>query len=150
MSANTQESVLLLVIDGVGDVAIPSFQDRTPLEVAHTPTLDAIAAAGLNGLMDPVEPGLACGSDTAHMSIFGYDPRSFYCGRGAFESMGAGIKMAPGDIAFKCNFATLDPSSGLVTKRRADRKFKHMGPTLCAALDGLSLPSFPEHTVVVR
>lgn len=43
--------------------------------------------------MDPVEPGLACGSDTAHMSIFGYDPRSFYRGRGAFESMGAGIPM---------------------------------------------------------
>jgi len=27
--------------------------------------------------MDPVESGLACGSDTAHMSLFGYDPRKF-------------------------------------------------------------------------
>jgi hypothetical protein len=48
------------------------------------------AAAGLTGLVDPVEPGLACGSDTAHLSIFGYDPRKYYRGRGAFESMGAG------------------------------------------------------------
>lgn len=40
--------------------------------------------------MDPVEPGLACGSDTAHLSLFGYDPRTYYRGRGAFESMGAG------------------------------------------------------------
>jgi 2,3-bisphosphoglycerate-independent phosphoglycerate mutase len=67
--------------------------------------------------MDPVEPGLGCGSDTAHMSIFGYPPRtyahidrslplcltgvSYYRGRGAFESMGAGLDMQPGDIAFK-------------------------------------------------
>jgi 2,3-bisphosphoglycerate-independent phosphoglycerate mutase len=56
---------------------------------------------GLCGLMDPVEPGLACGSDTAHMSLLGYDPRKYYRGRGAFESIGAGMQMRPGDIAFK-------------------------------------------------
>jgi len=43
--------------------------------------------------MDPVETGLACGSDTAHMNIFGYPPFTLYRGRGAFESMGAGLKM---------------------------------------------------------
>ncbi|PNH12755.1 2,3-bisphosphoglycerate-independent phosphoglycerate mutase [Tetrabaena socialis] len=67
--------VLFLLVDGIGDVSIPEFGDRTPLEAAHVPHLDAIAAGGLTGLMDPVEPGLACGSDTAHMSLFGYDPR---------------------------------------------------------------------------
>jgi hypothetical protein len=61
---------------------------------------------------------------------------SHYRGRGAFESMGAGIPMAPGDIAFKCNFATLDPDTGIVTSRRADRHFEHVGPPLCRALDG--------------
>jgi 2,3-bisphosphoglycerate-independent phosphoglycerate mutase len=60
-----------------------------------------VAAVGVTGLMDPVEPGLACGSDTAHLSLLGYDPRVYYRGRGAFESMGAGLAMAPGDIAFK-------------------------------------------------
>ena len=94
------------------------------------------AAAGLNGLLDPVEPGLACGSDTAHLSILGYDPREYYRGRGAFESMGAGIPMSPGDIAFKSNFATLDTDTGTVLRRRADRKFEDVGPILCAALDG--------------
>ena len=89
--------------------------------------------------MDPVEPGLACGSDTAHLSLFGYDPRKYYRGRGAFESMGAGLDMAPGDIAFKCNFATVDVTSGLVLRRRADRRFEDIGPVLCAALDGMWL-----------
>lgn len=70
-------------------------------QAADIPNLDALAAAGVNGLMDPVETGLACGSDTAHLSLLGYNPRVYYRGRGAFESMGAGLPMAPGDIAFK-------------------------------------------------
>lgn len=51
--------------------------------------------------------------------------------------MGAGIDMAPGDIAFKCNFATLDTATKMVIKRRADRHFEDVGPKLCAALDGV-------------
>jgi hypothetical protein len=57
--------------------------------------------------------------------------------------------MAPGDIAFKSNFATLDPGSGVVLRRRADRRFEDLGPVLCAALDGLRLPSFPQVSKVV-
>lgn len=100
--------------------------------------------------MDPVEPGLACGSDTSHLSLFGYDPRSHYRGRGAFESMGAGLAMAPGDIAFKCNFATLGADGATVVRRRADRRFEDLGPLLCAALDGLAVPGFPQHSVSVK
>ncbi|KAL0023909.1 hypothetical protein WJX79_009725 [Trebouxia sp. C0005] len=142
--------IAFVLIDGLADVHIPALANLTPLEAADTSAMDAIAAAGLNGLLDPVEPGLACGSDTAHLSIFGYDPRLYYRGRGAFESMGAGIDMAPGDIAFKCNFATLDITSGTVIKRRADRHFEDVGPILCAALDGVSLPSFPELVVKAK
>jgi len=61
----------------------------------------------------------------------------YYRGRGAFESMGAGIAMQPGDIAFKCNFATLDTFSGIVTSRRADRSFEDVGPLFCADLNGM-------------
>jgi 2,3-diphosphopglycerate-independent phosphoglycerate mutase len=93
--------VAFVLVDGIGDVSVPSLVGRTPLEAACTPRLDAVAAVGVTGLMDPVEPGLACGSDTAHLSLLGYDPRVYYRGRGAFESMGAGLAMAPGDIAFK-------------------------------------------------
>lgn len=61
----------------------------------------------------------------------------YYRGRGAFESMGTGIEMLPGDIAFKCNFATLDTSTGIVTSRRADRRFEDMGPIFCKDLNGM-------------
>ncbi|RWR93361.1 Phosphoglycerate mutase 2,3-diphosphoglycerate-independent [Cinnamomum micranthum f. kanehirae] len=93
--------VAFVLIDGVGDVSLPRFHYRTPLQVSKTPNLDTSALAGVNGLMDLVEAGLACGSDTAHLSILGYDPKIYYRGRGAFESMGAGLAMSPGDIAFE-------------------------------------------------
>lgn len=144
------EQIAFVLIDGLADIHIPALGSLTPLEAADTPTMDQVAAAGLNGLLDPVEPGLACGSDTAHLSIFGYDPRLYYRGRGAFESMGAGIDMAPGDIAFKCNFATLNTATKMVIKRRADRHFEDVGPKLCAALDGVKLPSFPELVVKAK
>jgi 2,3-diphosphopglycerate-independent phosphoglycerate mutase len=84
------------------------------------------------------------------MSLFGYDPRQLYRGRGAYESMGAGLFMQPGDIAFKCNFATLDPETKIVLHRRADRRFDQEGPILCAALDNLQVPGYPEHTISVK
>jgi 2,3-diphosphopglycerate-independent phosphoglycerate mutase len=93
--------VAFILIDGLGDVSLPRLGYKTPLQAANVPNLDAIASGGVNGLMDPVEVGLGCGSDTAHLSLLGYDPRVYYRGRGAFESMGAGLAMSPGDIAFK-------------------------------------------------
>jgi 2,3-diphosphopglycerate-independent phosphoglycerate mutase len=142
--STSSSKVLLVLIDGVGDVALSdihavrasSRRHTTPLALSCCPVLDRIAASGLNGLIDPVEPGLACGSDTAHLSLFGYDPRVVYRGRGAFESLGAGMAMGPGDIAFKSNFAVLDEATMVVTSRRADRCFEEEGPVLCGALDG--------------
>ncbi|XP_042058021.1 probable 2,3-bisphosphoglycerate-independent phosphoglycerate mutase [Salvia splendens] len=149
-SKEPKRRVAFILVDGVGDVSLPRFGYKNPLQVANVPNLDAIASAGINGLMDPVEVGLGCGSDTAHISLLGYDPMIYYRGRGAFESMGAGLAMSPGDIAFKTNFATLDESTGVVTSRRADRHFEEEGPVLCAALDRLKLPSFPQYEVRVR
>ena len=105
---------------------MPQLRHRTPLQAAATPWLDAVAAGGLNGLMDPVAPGLACGSDTAHLSLLGYDPQGSARGRGAFEALGAGLDLRPGDVAFKANFATVDDTR-LVTQRRADRNFMDDG-----------------------
>lgn len=147
---DAKRRVAFILIDGVGDVSLPRFRLQTTLQVADTPNLDAIASAGVNGLMDPVEAGLGCGSDTAHLSLLGYDPRVYYRGRGAFESMGAGLAMAPGDIAFKSNFATIDENTGIVTSRRADRHFEEEGPILCAALDRMKLPSYPEYEIRVK
>lgn len=95
MPKSKREKLLIVLIDGIGDVAVPELDKRTPLQAANIPWMDKLAggcgsiantkeqmggshnstASGLNGLLDSVEPGLACGSDTAHMSILGYNPR---------------------------------------------------------------------------
>ena len=68
--------------------------------------------------MDPVDTGLACGSDTAHLSIFSYNPFVEYKGRGAFEVVGSGLDMDKGDIGFKSNFAHQE--NGVAKLRRVD------------------------------
>ncbi|EGG18347.1 phosphonopyruvate decarboxylase-like protein [Cavenderia fasciculata] len=145
-----KNKMVFVMVDGLGDTSIPKYNRQTTLEKANTNVMDLMAKSGVSGAMDPVEPGYACGSDTAHLSILGYDPRTYYRGRGAFESMGAGLDMNPGDIAFKSNFATLDTKTGIVIQRRADRNFEHLGPTLCDHLTGIKLPSFPEYRVDVK
>jgi 2,3-bisphosphoglycerate-independent phosphoglycerate mutase len=110
---------------------------KTPLESTPRPNLDWFAANGINGLLDPIAPGIVAGSDTSHLALFGYDPKEVYTGRGPFEAAGVGIDLKPGDIAFRGNFATVDDDMR-ITDRRAGR-IREGTEELAKALDGLRL-----------
>jgi len=128
---------LLLIADGLGDRAVPELDGKTPLEAAKTPTLDRLAAEGESGLMDPVAVGVRGGSDTGHLAILGYDPYKVYPGRGPFEALGIGMDVQRGDIAFRCNFSTVDENL-VVQDRRAGRITE--GTTeLASALNGMQI-----------
>ncbi|KAL4460293.1 hypothetical protein ABPG74_000044 [Tetrahymena malaccensis] len=142
--------ILFILIDGIADLGLKERQNKTPLEIANLPTFDALAKSGVCGLMDPVETGLACGSDTAHMNIFGYIPFTLYRGRGAFESMGAGLHMDCSDIAFKCNFAHMEAETRIVKMRRVDRDFDKWGLPLIDYVNGMKVPEYPEHHIKVQ
>lgn len=143
--------VIWAIVDGLSDVGVARYNSLTPMQVARMPVMDRLTSAAVTGQHDPVRPGLACGSDAAHLQMFGYDSRAVYRGRGAFETIGAGLPMETGDVAFKCNFATMDPDgSGVVVKRCAGHDFHEAARALCADLDGLPLPSFPDVKVKVR
>ena len=107
-------------MDGLGDRPLNDLNGMTPLQAAKTPNMDKMAEKGINGLMDSIKPGIIPGSDTAHISILGYDPYEIYTGRGPFEASGVGVDILPGDIAFRCNFSTAD-SNKIITDRRAGR-----------------------------
>ena len=116
----TARKVLLLIIDGVSDRPCEELGGLTPLQAARTPVLDRIAKEGVCGIMDPIDIGIRPGSDTSHLSLLGYPPEKYYTGRGPLEALGTGIRMEPGMIGFRCNYATID-TSGRVVDRRAGR-----------------------------
>src|SRR5262250_261310 len=123
----------LLVLDGVGDIAIKSQGYVTPLEAAATPNLDALSKDSAQGRMIPVAPGITPGSGPGHLALFGYDPLEYQVGRGVIEALGLGLELKAGDVAARANFCTLDPK-GIVTDRRAGRIDTAVCEELCAVL----------------
>jgi 2,3-bisphosphoglycerate-independent phosphoglycerate mutase len=115
-----EKKLVLLVLDGLGDIATRSTNWRTPLEAARTPNLDALARESAMGRMTPVAPGITPGSGPGHLGLFGYDPLEFEVGRGVIEALGLDIELKAGDVAARANFCTLD-TKGIVTDRRAGR-----------------------------
>ena len=120
LTLKTKTKHVLVVLDGLGDIATKETGYLTPLEAAATPNLDALAKNSAQGRMIPVAPGITPGSGPGHLGLFGYDPLEFEVGRGVIEALGLGIELKAGDIAARANFCTLN-AKGLVTDRRAGR-----------------------------
>ena len=98
---------ILVLLDGVGDRAHDVLGGLTPLAAADTPAFDALAARGCNGLYHAGRLGLALPSENAHFAMFGNDAAEFP-GRGPLEALGAGVDLAPGEVAVLAHLACLD------------------------------------------
>jgi 2,3-bisphosphoglycerate-independent phosphoglycerate mutase len=133
LTLKTNTKMVLLVLDGLGDLATREQGFLTALEAARTPNLDALAATGAQGRMLPVAPGITPGSGPGHLALFGYDPLEFQVGRGVIEALGLGLDLKAGDVAARANFCTLD-DKGVVTDRRAGRIDTKVCEELCALL----------------
>jgi len=122
--------LLYIVLDGLGDLPSPELAGKTPLEAAETPHMDSLAQKGRTGLMYPIKEDIAPESDAAVISILGYDPFQYYTGRGPLESYGAGLKMEDGDLAVRCNYATLGEGNRIIDRRAG----RNVTPAEAAAL----------------
>ena len=98
---------VVIVGDGMADYGIEGLGGKTPLMVARTPHMDWLARHGEIGLVRTIPDGFTPGSEIANLSIFGYDPRRCYTGRGPLEAASLGVRLGPNDIAFRCNLVTL-------------------------------------------
>lgn len=132
------KKILMVVMDGLGDRQCPELRGMTPLQYIRTPNLDWFLEHGQGGLCDPVAPGVRPGSDTAHLSLLGYDPHEVYTGRGPFEALGIGMDIQPGDVALRCNFATVNSDLD-VLDRRAGRIHAPETTELIESLDGMDI-----------
>lgn len=98
---------LVILGDGMADRPMESLGGQTPLEYANTPMMDELASKGETGMVHTIPDGMKPGSDTANLSVLGYDPRRFYSGRSPLEALSIGVPMKDTDIALRCNLVTL-------------------------------------------
>ena len=109
---------ILLIGDGMADDPTEKLGGKTPLEVAEKPNMDRLAAEGELGSVSNCPAELPAGSDTAILSIFGCDPRRCYTGRAPLEAAAQGVSLQPGDVAYRCNMASLEEGDMPFEERR--------------------------------
>ena len=103
---------VVLIGDGMADEPCPQLGDRTPLQVAHTPNMDALVKEGMTGRAHTIPDGMSPGSDVANLSILGYDPHRYYSGRAPLEAARLGVELGPDVVAFRCNLGTVWGGAG--------------------------------------
>lgn len=98
---------IVILCDGMADEPLEELGGRTPLEAARTENMDRLAKSSEIGMVQTVPDGMSPGSDTANLSVIGYDPRKYYTGRSPLEALSIGAPMEPSDVSFRCNLVTL-------------------------------------------
>lgn len=115
----------IVIPDGAADSPIEELGGKTPLEVARKPNMDQVAMNGRIGTVRTTPPNFSAGSDVCTLCLLGYDPAKYHPGRAPLEAAAMGLKLAPEDWVFRCNFVTIvedvmvDHSAGHITDGEA-------------------------------
>jgi len=110
MNDHNKTKYIILVGDGMADYPLDELGGKTPLETARTPNMDRIAACRV-GRVKTIPEGMEPGSDTANLSLLGYEPEIYHTGRSPLEAASMGVALKPEDVAFRLNLVTLDLKS---------------------------------------
>lgn len=98
---------ITMLCDGMADEPLEELNGQTPLSAAQTPNMDKMALKSEIGMVRTVPEGMSPGSDTANLSVIGYDPKKYYTGRSPLEALSIGVDMKADDVSFRCNVVTL-------------------------------------------
>jgi len=123
---------IIVLGDGMAGEPLEELGNKTTLEVANKPTMRRLAQNAELGMAYMVPEGMAPGSDTANLSVMGYDPQVYYSGRSPIEALSIGVDMKESEVSLRCNLVTvseeeasyeertmLDHSSGEITTQEA-------------------------------
>lgn len=111
---------IVMLGDGMADTPVESLNNKTPLEAAKKPYMDFLAQNGMVGVAKTIPDTLPPGSDTANLSVMGYDPELFYTGRSPLEAVSMGIELGENDIALRCNLVTLSDTENFEDAQMLD------------------------------
>ena len=104
---------IIILGDGMAGEPLECIGGKTTLEQALTPEMDRLAKMSEIGLVSMVPEGMAPGSDTANLSVLGYNPEVYYTGRSPLEALSIGVGMEEDDVSFRCNLVTLTEDASL-------------------------------------
>ncbi len=112
--------IYMIILDGAADRKIEILGNRTPLQVANTPSLDTLVKRGKQTLITVIDDNITPESDSGSMALLSYNPKTYYPGRGTLEGLGTGfIPEGYNYVAFRVNFASYDEKSGTLDRRTA-------------------------------
>ena len=127
---------ILIQADGMPDRPIKELNNKTPLQVANTPTIDKMTCISEVGSVNHIPKGFKSGSDVGNLSVLGYDPRKYFTGRSPLEAASIGIDLGPNDIAYRCNLINLveindhlimeDYSAGHIETSKAEKIINYL------------------------
>ena len=98
---------VIVLGDGMADEPIESLGSKTPLAHAKTENMDKLSKMSEIGMVHTIPDGMSPGSDTANLSVIGYDPKVYYSGRSPLEALSIGVAMKDTDVAIRCNIVTI-------------------------------------------
>ena len=126
---------IVVLGDGMADEEISQLGGKTPLEYANTPAMEKLSKKGEIGMVHTIPEGMSPGSDTANLSVLGYDPKKYYSGRSPLEALSIGVPMLETDIALRCNIVTIsDDDVAFEEKTIIDHSADEISTEDCAVL----------------
>lgn len=147
---------IIVLGDGMADEPIDELGGKTPLQAAHTPHIDKLAAMGQSGMLDTIPENLHPGSEIANLSVLGYDVEKVFEGRGVLEAASMGVELQPGDLALRCNLICIEDqkiknhSAGHISNKEASELIhfldKKLGNDIIKFYSGVSY----RHLLVIK
>lgn len=126
---------VIVLGDGMADEPIEVLGGKTPLEYAKTPAMDRLSKKAEVGMVHTIPEGMKPGSDTANLSVLGYDAKKYYSGRSPLEALSIGVPMKDTDIALRCNIVTIsDDDVPFEEKTIIDHSSSEISTEDCAVL----------------
>lgn len=126
---------IVVLGDGMADEPIEVLEGKTPLEYAVTPNMDRLSKLSEIGMVHTIPDGMKPGSDTANLSVLGYDPKEYYSGRSPLEALSIGVPMKDTDIALRCNIVTVSEEEGVFEEKTIiDHSSSEISTQDCAVL----------------